>query len=60
MIIGHLSAALLHAWVYRDGLFRVLRGQEKQLLDLKISCQVNRVMIKITLGMKGLCKSLIL
>ena len=21
MVVGHLSAALLHAWVYRDGLF---------------------------------------
>ena len=29
MIIGHLSAALLHAWVYRDGLFSSITWTRK-------------------------------
>ncbi|MFG4002043.1 cytochrome b [Flavobacterium aquidurense] len=31
MIIGHLSAALLHAWVYRDGLFSSITWTKKTI-----------------------------
>ena len=31
MIIGHLSAALLHAWVYRDGLFSSITWTRKTI-----------------------------
>lgn len=31
MIIGHLSAALLHAWVYRDGLFSSITWTRKKI-----------------------------
>jgi cytochrome b561 len=31
MIIGHLSAALLHAWVYRDGLFSSITWIRKKI-----------------------------
>ena len=31
MVVGHLSAALLHAWVYRDGLFSSITWGRKMI-----------------------------
>ena len=31
MVVGHLSAALLHAWVYRDGLFSSITWSRKTI-----------------------------
>lgn len=31
-IVGHLSAALLHAWVYRDGLFSSITWTRKKII----------------------------
>ena len=31
MIVGHLSAALLHTWVYRDGLFSSITWTRKKI-----------------------------
>nr|WP_291873786.1 cytochrome b/b6 domain-containing protein [Chryseobacterium sp.] len=48
MIIGHLSAALLHAWVYRDGLFssitwtrKTIDQSENILQDRQSSDEIN-------------------
>lgn len=31
VIVGHISAALVHAWIYRDGVFsRMIKGKTKQ------------------------------
>ena len=32
MVVGHLSAALLHAWVYRDGIFSSITWGRKMII----------------------------
>ena len=61
VVIGHLSAALLHAWIYRDGVFSSMAlgpsSKKKKLISLLESFRLNdELMVRYRVYLKHINK----